>query len=155
MNPLTLSSAAVTAYEPDAINRNPLILSSVAITVYDLAGSNGTSMDDSSLLRLRHTSVSLAADDLTGPAEDSAPVTGRPLRAHDAGRRPILDHDVCRDGEHEMEQVLAAAAAWPYAGERNAKAVLVPGHAFRSGRMLRAHAWYVPTSFHLYNVFSN
>ena len=41
----------------------------------------------------------------------------RPLRAHDAGRRPILEHDVCRDGEHEMEQALAAAAAWPYADE--------------------------------------
>ena len=41
----------------------------------------------------------------------------RRLRALDAGRRPILEHDVCRDGEHKMEQALAAAAAWPYADE--------------------------------------
>ena len=97
--------------------RWPLTLSSAAVTVYDLAGGNQTSVDVSPLFEPRHTSVSLAADDLTGPAEDSAPVTVRPLRAHDAGRRPILEHDVCWDGEHEMEQALAAAAAWPYADE--------------------------------------
>ena len=44
-------------------------------------------------------------------------MTVRPLRAHDARRRPIPEHDVCRDGEHKMEQALAAAAAWPYADE--------------------------------------
>ena len=44
-------------------------------------------------------------------------MTVRPLRAHDAGRRPILEHDVCRDGEKEMGQALAASAAWPYADE--------------------------------------
>ena len=44
-------------------------------------------------------------------------MTVRPLRAHDAGRRPILEHDVCWDGENEMEQALAAVAAWPYADE--------------------------------------
>ena len=44
-------------------------------------------------------------------------MTVRPLRAHDAGRRPILEHGVCRDGEMEMEQALAAAATWPYADE--------------------------------------
>ena len=117
MNPLTFSSAAVSVYEPGASNRNPLTLSSAAVTVYDIAGSNQTSVDDSPLFEPRHTSVSLAAEDLTGPAEDSAQVTVRPLQAHDAGRRPILEHDVCRDGEHEMEQALAAAAAWPYADE--------------------------------------
>ena len=79
-------------------------------------------MDDSPLFEPRHTSVSLAAEDLTGPTEDSAPVIVRPLRAHDAGRRLILEHDVCREGEHEMElalaeQALAAAAAWPCADE--------------------------------------
>ena len=65
----------------------------------------------------RITRVSLDADDLTGPAEDSAPATVRPLRAPDAGRRPTLEHDVCRDGEKEMKQALAASAAWPYADE--------------------------------------
>ena len=44
-------------------------------------------------------------------------MTVRPLRARDAGRRPILEHDVCRDGEKEMEQALAAAAAWPCTDE--------------------------------------
>ena len=44
-------------------------------------------------------------------------MTVRPLRACDAGRRPILEHDVSRDGEHKIEQALAAAAAWPYADE--------------------------------------
>ena len=61
--------------------------------------------------------VSLSTDDLTGPAEDSVPATVRPLRALDAGRRPILEHNVCRDGEQEMERALAAAADWPYADE--------------------------------------
>ena len=74
-------------------------------------------MDSSPLFEPRHTSVQLAADDLTGPAEDPAPITVRVLRAHDAGRRPILEHDVCRDGGHKMEQALAAATAWPYADE--------------------------------------
>ena len=75
------------------------------------------SAPDTPLFEPRLTRISLDADDLTGPAEDSTPVTVRPLRAHDAGRRPILEHDVCRDGEKKMEQVLAAAAAWPYADE--------------------------------------
>ena len=75
------------------------------------------SVPDSPLFEPRLTRVSLDADDLTGPAEDSAPVTFRPLRAHDAGRRPILKHDVCRDGGMEMGPALAAAAAWPYADE--------------------------------------
>ena len=116
-NPSTFSSAAVKACKPDASNCNPSTFGSAAVKVYNLAGGKQTSVDWSPLFEPRHTSVSLAADDLTGPDEDSAPVTVRPLRAHGAGRRPILEHDVCRDGEHKMEQALAAAAAWPYADE--------------------------------------
>ena len=116
-NPLTFSSAAVKVCKPDASNCNPSTLGTAAFNFYNLAGSNQTSVDSSSLFEPRHTSVSLAADDLAGPAEDSAPVTVRPLRAHYAGRRPTLEHDVCRDGEHKIEQALAAAAAWPYAHE--------------------------------------
>ena len=59
------------------------------------------SVPDTPLFGPRLTRISLDADDLTGPAEDSAPVAAGPLRAHGAGRRPILEHDVCQNGEKD------------------------------------------------------
>ena len=125
-NPLTLSSAAVTVFElgPGTRTQNPLTLNSAAVMVFEPGGKQlitnpqkppwtSQKTNIKKLLSLvprcldfdSHVS-SLDTDDLTGPADDSAPVTVRPLCAHDAGRRPILEHDVCRDGEKKMEQAL-------------------------------------------------